>query len=324
VTELARVEGHQLQPAGVELPAGLPHPVDVYLHRLRPSSRPTMRAALGTIAGIVAPGVDAYGLPWWRLTYAHTQGVRADLADRYSPATANRHLSALRGVLQESWKLGLMGAEQMRQATEVKNISGSTLPAGRHVARGEVLALAAGCDATPAGVRDAAILGVMFSGGLRRAELVGLDLGDLDLDSGDLTVRHGKGDKARVVYVQNGALQALAAWVELRGLGPGPLFCPLNRAGRPQVGRRLTGEGVRVIVKRRAALAGVRALTPHDGRRTFAGELLDAGADIVTVQGLMGHASVETTARYDRRPAEARRRAAALLHFPYMRPRGTG
>ena len=81
----------------------------------------------------------------------------------------------------------------------------------------------------------------------------------------------------------------------------------------------ITSQAVYNILEKRRKQAGVEPFTPHDLRRTFAGELLDAGADIATVQQLMGHASVQTTAGYDRRGAEAKRKAVAKLHVPYQK-----
>src|SRR5947209_4680910 len=85
------------------------NPAAVYLARLAPGSRRTMRGALDTIAGILTSGrQDAAALDWATLRYQHTQAIRAALADRYQPAMANKCLAALRGTLKECWRLGLV------------------------------------------------------------------------------------------------------------------------------------------------------------------------------------------------------------------------
>lgn len=98
----------------------------------------------------------------------------------------------------------------------------------------------------------------------------------------------------------------------------GPLFCPVSQTGQITI-RRMIAHAFHKICSKRARQAGVKWYTPHDLRRTFIGDLLDAGADISIVQRLAGHANVRTTTRYDRRPEAAKKRAAELLHFPYVR-----
>ena len=108
------------------------HPAPVYLAHLAPGSRRTMRQALEVIADLVSGGqIGAQALPWAQLRYQHTQAIRAALAERYSPSTANKMLSALRGVLKEAWRLGLLDAESYQRAADLPAVRGSTLPAGR-------------------------------------------------------------------------------------------------------------------------------------------------------------------------------------------------
>jgi site-specific recombinase XerD len=98
---------------------------------------------------------------------------------------------------------------------------------------------------------------------------------------------------------------------------------PIRRGGHLQW-RQLTEQAVYHILSERAKRVGVKDISPHDFRRTFVGDLLDAGADIATVQRMAGHADVSTTARYDRRGEEAKRKAAGLLHVPYVPRQAAG
>ena len=130
-----------------------------------------------------------------------------------------------------------------------------------------------------------------------------------------LAVRHGKGNKARQVYLASGGAELLEAWLAVRGEEAGPLFVPVLKSGK-LAQRRLAPQSVRYVLQKRARAAGIKDFSPHDLRRTFVGDLLEAGADISTVQKMAGHASVQTTARYDRRGEQAKKKASGLLHIP--------
>jgi len=297
------------------------HPAKVYLARLGPGSRRTMRAALDASAGVLTSGrCNAETLDWAALRYQHTTAVRTIFMDRYAPATANKMLAALRGVLKEAWRLGLITADDYHRARDIPSVRGSVLPRGRALSRGELRALFRACaaDESAAGRRDAALLALLYGGGLRRSEAVVLDVADYNAETTALIIRSGKGREARTVYASNGAKDALDAWLAVRGRNPGPMFVPVNKAGATHF-RRLTDQAVFYALRKRATEAGVQTLSPHDLRRTFVSDLLDLGADISTVRGLAGHANVTTTARYDRRGEETKRKAAELLHVPFVR-----
>ena len=143
-----------------------------------------------------------------------------------------------------------------------------------------------------------------------------LDMADYDPESGALVVR-GKGNKERSAYIDDGAAEAVGEWMRVRGVEPGPLICPVSQIGEITI-RQITEQAVYAILQSRAKKANVRAFSPHDLRRSCVSDLLDAGVDISIVQQFVGHANVNTTARYDRRGEHAKKRAAKSLHVPFV------
>jgi integrase len=297
-------------------------PALAYLAALpSPRSRRVQAAALHTLAahltGAAALPPDAtLRCPWWELRYAHTQALRARLiAAGYAPATVNRHLAALRGVLKACWGLGLLGFDDYRRAADLATVRGARLPAGRDIPPHELRALLLSCYADGLkGVRDLAVLGLLATTGIRRAEFEALDLADFDPATGALRVQ-GKGGKERVVCVVNTARAALDRWLRYRGDAPGPLFLALEKGGR-LTRRRMSATAAYALVRDRAEAGGLGPLSPRDFRRAFIGNMLDAGVDAVTIMKITGHASVEMLKRYDRRPEHAKAEAQARIDLP--------
>jgi site-specific recombinase XerD len=278
-----------------------------------------MRQALDSIAHTLTDGqMDAISLPWHQIRYQHSAAIRAALAERYAPATANKMLAALRGVLRECRRLGLMTADDCAMASDIKPIRGHRLPAGRAITKEEIKLLMGAClsDSSILGCRDAAIFSVLRVG-CRRSEVVALDKKDFDAGEGSLKVR-GKGGKERLIYVPDSAIAHLQEWVECRGwhTKSSALFHPINRGGKVVQARRLTDQAIAQILNKRAEQAGITDVSCHDWRRTFIGDLLDNGTDIVTVQKLVGHSNPATTSRYDRRGEQSKKRAIAALDNP--------
>lgn len=326
-----------------------PSPADIYLASLAPGSRRTMFAALRAVVeitgwnrvvyvsprqrsarhgtawqgaagrGMVWRGEEGWeqvsSFPWHLLRAEHTSLIREALVARYSPATVNKSLAALRRVLAEAWRMGQMSSDDYHRAADVAGIKSERLPAGRSVSGGELRALFGACAPGPAGQRDAAALAILYGGGLRRAEAVALELADFDATEASLTVRSGKGRKDRTAHLPTGAVVAIQKWLSSRGEAPGALLTPVDRSGAVHV-RPMSTQALYARLGHLSEAAGVSHLSPHDLRRSFVSDLLDGGADIALVAGMAGHASVTTTARYDRRPEAAKARAASLLHVP--------
>lgn len=313
---------HALLPAPLQLAI---NPAAVYLASLGKGSQRTMSAALHLAANVFSLGrCNAITLPWHLVRIIHTKALRAWLVNERKPATGNKILSAVRGALRAAWEMELISAEDYHRTINVKPIKGATIEqaAGRALTPGEFTALMRIChsDRHPAGPRDAAILGLGILGGLRRSEIASIQLSDYRVYPGGdhkLFIGAAKGNKERIVPIHPGVQAALKDWLHWRGQEPGPLFYEVRKGGLIQP-KGIQPSSIYKLLARRAKQASVAPFSPHDLRRTFAGDLLDAGADIATVQKLMGHASPTTTSGYDRRGERARVEAINRLHMHWQ------
>jgi len=224
--------------------------------------------------------------------------------------SVQRKLSAVRSFFQwllEQGRIDVHPGRSMRQARV-----GRRLPGALEIK--EVTSLIDAPDvSTHAGRRDRAMLEVMYSAGTRAAETVGLDVDDVDLERGVARVR-GKGRKERLVALGQYALKALRVYLEdserpkPRAKDSGAVF--LNARGG-----RLTTRSLGHIVERAALTGGIsRRVTPHTFRHSFATHLLDAGADLKSVQELLGHAHLVTTQIYTHVSVERLRKVYEKAH----------
>jgi integrase/recombinase XerC len=231
-------------------------------------------------------GVDRYVLRRY-LAWLQAQG--------YVKASITRRISELRSFCRYLVREGILDRNPIRTISSPK--IPKRLP--DYLDLHEVEALLAAPDAMdPQGQRDLAILEVLYASGLRVSELVSLNLRNVDLQQGELRV-WGKGAKERVALLGEPACRSLRRYIRegrpqliKAGRETSALF--LNR-----LGSRLSTRSVNNILDRYAKLAGLeRRVTPHVMRHTFATHLLDGGADLRTVQELLGHADLSTTQIY--------------------------
>jgi integrase len=295
------------------------HPAAVYLSGVGSGSKRTLHYSLNCIAKLLTSGeCDALTLDWSKLRYHHTAAVRVALMQNFAPVTANKMLSALRRVLLEAYRLDLIEASDYTKAVDFPNIPAHPEPRGRTLAESEIAAILSTCNSQSAiDIRDSALIVVLRGSGIRRAELVALELDDYNPTTGALFIRKGKRGKSRNVYLPRSALAFVEKWLDVRGKQPGPLFCRIRKGGHLHL-HHMHPDAIWRIITKRAFEAGLEPFSPHDFRRTFCSDLLDAGIDIVTVQKLAGHASPIETAKYDRRGEQTKRNAVQSLSIPRL------
>jgi len=169
--------------------------------------------------------------------------------------------------------------------------------------RAEVAALLRQCSVkAPTGIRNRALIAVMYRAGLRISEALALRPADVNQADGTLRVLHGKGDKSRTVGLDAGAMDTVARWMDRRrdfGFRNGPLFCTL-------AGTSMSDRYVRNMLKRITAKAGLeKRVHPHGLRHTHAAELVREGTPINVIRDQLGHSSLAVTDRYLRNVAPA-------------------
>lgn len=249
--------------------------------------------------------------PLLRLSREDVLGFVASLRDRgLSARSQARHVFSTRGFFAFAVREGLIARDPAETTLAPRAFRG--LP--RYLTPDQVEALLRAPDTkTPLGVRDRAILEVLYATGLRAAELTALVLEGLDLELGVVRVL-GKGGKERLVPLGREARRWLARYLaEVRaGLERG-------RAGRlvflSQRGGKLGAMGLWGLVRRHAVRAGVeRVLTPHVLRHSFATHLLERGADLRALQAMLGHADISTTEIYTHVSRERLRQIYDRLH----------
>jgi len=284
-----------------EITAGAPGPLDDaldrYLAHLR-VERALQPATLESYARDLREYLDwlaARGVPALApVTQIQVLEHVASLQQRgLSRASQARHLAAVRGLHRFASAEGLAPIDP----TEGVEASRGSRPLPDFLGVEEVDRLLAQPDAaTPQGVRDRAMLELLYASGLRVSELVALPLAAVDPRLGIVRVR-GKGGKERIVPVGQRAQAALETY--LRGARTALLRLRQNRdLFVTHRGRRMTRQGFWKLLVRYAAAAGLRDVHPHTLRHSFATHLLERGADLRAVQAMLGHADIATTQIY--------------------------
>lgn len=212
--------------------------------------------------------------------------------------TQNYYLIALRAFLKYIRKRGVKSLDPER--IELAKVPERSLDL---ISSQELHRLMEAPDiSTIQGLRDKAILELLFSTGLRVSELCGLSQEDIDLSRDEFSVR-GKGDKVRVVFLSDTARKAVRAYLKERTDFDDAMFIQYGKNAKREAVKntplRLTPRSIQRIIKKYATIAGItRKVTPHVIRHSFATDLLQNGADLRSVQALLGHANIATTQVY--------------------------
>ena len=292
------------------------NPLTLYLTRLAPSSQLTMRYVLQDAADRLGfDDINLEEIDWHLLQPEHVIALVAALReDGYAPNTSSLYVNAVRGVMNEAWRMSLISQDHLLKMRSVKAAPGTRLSQGRNLRRTLIREMMEACaaDPRPQGLRDAAVIGILYGSGMRKSESVNLDLAQVDFDERSLRVT-GNGNKALIKYAPAWAFAKLQAWLAFRReqLKEGEqddlfLFNRIRR-GSHITRERITKHAIYYIARQRGEQVGVKIM-PHDFRRSFITRVIEEH-DLSIAQKLAHHTNIQTTAAYDVRDDNERRRA---------------
>jgi len=291
------------------------NPAEIYLVSLRSvKSRNGMKSLLSNVVLYLDEDATLDDFDWSLLSYPDVlRFLGWLLEEKKSPNTVNTYLSAIKGVSKEAWKLTIMEIDQYHRIKEIKRVRGSRIEKGRALDVEELNRMIDHCMAQegPIAMRDACLIALVYSAGLRREEAAQLQLSAYKKSETKLVIT-GKGNKERINPLNDRVIDIVETWLEERGRDDGPLFVRIYKGGKITL-LPITDKTVYNIIVRRYKECGLKRLTPHDLRRTFATMLLEQGEDLFVVQDLMGHASIETTKHYDKRDEHKKVTAGKML-----------
>jgi integrase len=234
------------------------------------------------------------------LSRALLMKYRAAMLERnLSPSTINVRLSAVRKLIGEAKRNGILDAEQAAQIADIPNIRQQGTRLGNWLTRDQAKELLTVPDrAILKGKRDAAILALLVGCALRRAELAALTIEDIQQREGRWVIADlcGKGGRIRTVAVPLWVKQLIDAWMAAAGHSTGRLLRPVNKSGRV-VWEELSDWAVWSVVESSAKAIGIEHFGAHDLRRTCAKLCRKNGGDLEQIKFLLGHASIQTTER---------------------------
>ena len=292
------------------------NPLTLYLTRLAPSSQLTMRYVLQDAADRLGfEDINLEDIDWHLLQPEHVIALVAALReDGYAPNTSSLYVNAVRGVMNEAWRLNLISQEHLLRMRTVKAAPGTRLGQGRNLRRSLIREMMEVCaaDPRPQGLRDAAVIGILYGSGMRKSESVNLDLAQIDFQARSLRVI-GKGNKELIKYAPDWAFAKLQAWLAFRrehlkeGEQDDSFLFNRIRRGSHITRERITKHAIYYIARQRGEQVGVKFM-PHDFRRSFITRVIEEH-DLSIAQKLAHHTNIQTTASYDVRDDNERRRA---------------